>query len=71
MIVRILIAAVHTTVTVVVHGTIAHVELVHHIHYAHDDLGIMCSITVDLHVEDVSATCQIVIRSLDLGLMTG
>ena len=54
-----------------VHGTIAHVELVHHIHHAHDDLGIMCSITVDLHVEDVSATCQIVIRSLDLGLMTG
>ena len=70
MVVCILIAAVHAAVAVVVDGAVAHVELIHHIHHAHDDLRVMGGITVDLHVEDMSATRQVVIRCLDLSLMT-
>ena len=46
MVVCILIAAVHAAVAVVVDGAVAHVELIHHIHHAHDDLRVMGGITV-------------------------
>ena len=71
MVVGILVAAVHTTVTVVVHAAIAHVQLVHHIHHAHDYLWVVGGIAVNLHVEDMSATGHLMIGSLNLGLMTG
>ena len=54
-----------------VHRAITHVELVHHVHHTHDDLRVMRSVAVDFHVEDMSTACQVVIRCLHLGLMTG
>ena len=66
----ILMAAVHATVAVVVHRTIAHIEFVHQIDHLADSLRIVGSIAIDLDIEDVAATCQIVIRSLYLSLMT-
>ena len=69
MVVSILIATVHAAVTVVVHGAIAHVQLVHHIHHTHDNLWIMCGITVNLNVKDVTTTCHLMIGCLDFSLM--
>ena len=71
IIVGILVATIHTTVTVVVHRAVAHVKLVHHVHHAHDHLRIMGGVAVDLHIEDVSATRHLMIGSLHLSLMTG
>ena len=71
MVVGILVATVHAAVTVVVHGTIAHVELVHHIHDTHDHLRIVGSVAIDLHIEDVTAAGHLMIGRLDLGLVTG
>ena len=53
-----------------VHAPIAHIQLVHHIHHAHDHLGIVRGVAVDLHIEDMSAACQLMIGSLHLCLMT-
>ena len=71
MVVGILVATVHAAVAVVVHGAVAHVELVHHIHDAHDHLRVVGSVAVDLHIEDVTAAGHLMIGCLDLGLMTG
>lgn len=71
MVVGILITAVHTTITVVVYGAIAHIQLIHHIHHTHDDLGIMSGIAIDLDIEDMAATRQLMIRRLNLSLMAG
>ena len=71
MIVGILVAAVHTAVTVMIHRAIAHVELIHHIHHTHDHLWVMGGITIDLHVEDMTTTRHLMIRGLHLSLMTG
>lgn len=68
---RILISAVHTTVAVVVHGAVADVVLVHEVDNIGDCLGIVGRITVNFHIEDMSATGQGMIRSLDLCLVAG
>ena len=65
----ILVAAVQTAVAVVVHGTIAHVVLVHHVYHAGDDCWVVGSVAVNLYIEDVAATGQVVVRSLDLCLL--
>ena len=69
MVVGILVAAVHTAVAVVVHAAVAHIQLVHHVNHTHNHLWIVSSVAINLYVEDVSATGQVVIRSLNLGLV--
>ena len=70
MVVSILVSAVHASVTVMVHAAVAHVQLVHHVDYAHDDLWVVCGISVDLHVEDMSAACNLMVRCLHFCLMS-
>ena len=70
MVVGILIAAIHTAITVMVHATIAHIQLVHHVNNAHDNLWIVGGIAVDFDIENMTATRHLVIRSLDFGLMS-
>ena len=67
----ILIAAIHAAVACVVHRAITDVELVHHVHDVHDCLGVVCSIAVYLHVEDVAAAGQCMVWSLYLSLVQG
>ena len=71
MLVGILVAAVHAAVAGMVHTSVADVVLVHHIYDAHYSLGVVGSIAVYLHVEDVSAACEIVVGSLHLCLVQG
>lgn len=68
---RILISAVHTTVAVVVHGAVADVMLIHEVDNVGDCLGVVGCITVNFHIEDVSATGQGMIRSFNLRLVAG
>ena len=70
MIVSILITAVHAAVAVVVYRTISDVVTVHHVHHAHDYFRIVGSIAVNLYIEDVSASGQVVIRSFHFGLVS-
>ena len=62
-------ATVKATVAVVVNRAVTDVILVHHIHHAHYCLGVVCSVTVNLYIEDVATACEVMIRSLNLGLM--
>ena len=69
MVVGIFVAAVHTAVAVVVNAAVAHVQLVHHVNHAHNNLWVVCSVAVNLYVEYVSAASHIVVRSLNLSLV--
>ena len=69
--ISILISAVHATVTIVVHRTITHIQLVHHIYNIHDNLWVVSGITVDFNIEDVTTTSHFVVWSLYFRLMTG
>ena len=69
MVVGILVAAVHTAVAVVVNAAVTHVQLVHHVNHAHNNLWVVCSVAVNLYVEDVSAASHLVVRSLNLSLV--
>ena len=63
------VSAIHATVAVVVHRAVAYVVLVHEVYDVHYGLRIVCCIAVNLYVEDVSATCEIVVGSLYFGLV--
>lgn len=65
------VAALQTAVTVVVYRTVADVVLVHHVHYTHNDFRIVGGVTVYLHIEDVSAAGQFMIRSLHFRFVAG
>ena len=67
--ISILVAAVQTAVAVVVHRTVAHVVLVHHVYHACDDRRVVGSIAVYFYIEDVAATGQVMVRSLNLCLL--
>ena len=69
MVVGILVAAVHTAVAVVVNAAVTHVQLVHHVNHAHNNLWVVCSVAVNLYVEYVSAASHLVVRSLNLCLV--
>ena len=62
-------SAVHAAVAVVIDRAVADVVSVHQIHDIHYRLRIMCCVTVDLYIEDVSSSCESVVRSFDLGLV--
>ena len=68
---RILIAAVHASVAVVVYRAIADVVLVHEVDDIGYGLGVVSGIAVDFHIEYMTAACEFVIRRLDLGLVPG
>ena len=65
----ILETAVHAAVAVVVHRAVADVISVHKVNDRHDRLRIVGRVTIDLDIEDVSATCECVVWSLDLSLV--
>ena len=65
----VLVPAVEATVAVVVNRAVSDIVLVHHVHYAHDCLGVVCGVTVNLNVEDVSTACKVMIRCFNLGLV--
>ena len=65
----ILVTAIHAAVARMIYRTIADVELVHHVHDVHHSLGIVGGITVYLHIEDMSACGESMIRSLYLCLV--
>ena len=69
IVISIFITTINATVSVVIDRAIAHVILVHHIHNTHDDLWVMSGITIYFHVEDMAATCQVVIWSLYFSLV--
>ena len=69
VLVGILEAAVHAAVPVVVHGAVSHVVFVHEVHYCHDCLRIVGCVSVNFHIEDVAASCQAVVWSLDFSLV--
>lgn len=66
-----LVAAVEAAVAVVVDGTVADVVLVHQVHDAHDGLGVVGRVAVDLDIEDVTGVLVLVVRALDLRLVLG
>ena len=69
--VGILVAAVHTTVAIVVHRAVAHIEAVHHVNDIHDYLRVVRGVAVDFHIEDMTAAAQLVIGGFHLCLMAG
>ena len=60
----ILVTAIHATVACMVYRAVTDIELVHHVHDVHHGLGVVCGIAVYLHVEDMSAAGQRMVRSL-------
>ena len=52
-----------------VYTAVTHIQLVHHVNHAHNYLWVVGSIAVNLYVEDVSTTSQVVVRCLNLGLV--
>ena len=66
---RILETAVHASVSVVVYRAVSDFVFVHEVNDGHDCLRIMGCVSVDLNVEDVSTTCECMVRTLDLRLM--
>ena len=65
----VLIAALRAVVAVVVDRSITHVVLIHHVYDLHDALLVVGGVAVDLHIEDMAAARQFMIRSLHLGLV--
>ena len=66
----ILVSAIHATVAVMVDGTVTDIISVHKIHYITYGLWIVGGVAVNLHIEYVTASGKLVIRSLNLGLVT-
>ena len=67
----IFVSTLHATIAIVIHRAVTNVVLVHEIDDIHDSLRVVGSIAINLNIEDVSATSEVVIGSLDLGLMLG
>ena len=67
----IFIPAIHAAVTVMVDRTIAHIMLIHQVYNVHDGLGIVRSVAVNLYIEYVATTCQLVIWTFDTCLVLG
>ena len=63
---RILESAVHAAVAVVIDRAVTDVVSVHQVDDVHYRLRIMCCISVDLYIEDVSSSCESMVWSLDL-----
>ena len=66
---RILISAIHAAVTVMINRAVADIIFVHHVDNPHYHLWVMSGIAINLDIENMSASGQVMIRRLDLGLM--
>ena len=66
---RIFESAVHAAVAVVIDRAVTDVVSIHQVDDVHYRLWIMCGISVDLYIEDMSATGESVVRTLDLRLV--
>ena len=66
-----LVAAVHAAVAVVVYGAVAHVVFVHEVDEVHYGLRVVRGVAVNLDVEDVAASCEVVVRCFDAGFVCG
>ena len=71
ILIRILISAFGTVVAVMVYRSVTHVILVHEVNDLHDRFLVMGGIAVNLHIEDMSAAGHLVVRGLNLRLVTG
>ena len=65
----VLIAAVHAAVAVVINRAITDIILVHEVDNRRYSIGMMCCVTVDFHIKNVTATSHFVIRSFHFGFM--
>lgn len=68
--VGILISAERAVVSVMVDRAVSDIVFVHEVYNLADGLGIVCRISIDLHVEDMSSACEFVVRRLNLGFMS-
>ena len=66
----ILIAAVHTTVAVVVYRAIADIVLIHECYNIIDSLRIVCCVTIYFHIEYVTATGKFMIWGFNLRFLS-
>lgn len=67
---RVFISALHAAVAVVVDRAITDVVFVHQVNHIADCFRVVGCVTVDFDVEDVAASGQVVIWSLDFGLVS-
>ena len=67
----ILVAAIHTAVSVMVYRAISHVVAVHQVDDIGNGLGVVRGIAIDFDVEDVSASCERMVRTFNFSLMFG
>ena len=65
------VTAVHATVAVVVHRAISDVVLIHKIHDGGYGFRIMRCVAVYFDIEDMAASCECVIWSLDFRFVAG
>ena len=65
------VAAIDAAVAVVVHRAVAHVESIHHFNDTHDSLGVVGGIAVDFNIENMAATSEVVVGSLDFSFVAG
>lgn len=65
----VLVTAVHAAVSVMVDRAIAYIVLIHQCHYVIYSLRIVGGIAINFHIKDVAATGELVVRSLNLGLV--
>jgi len=63
------VAAIHTTHSRVINAAITDVQGIHHVDDVYDGLGVVGGITINLHVEDMSASGEGVIGSFYFSLM--
>ena len=67
----IFVTTIHASVTVVIDRAIAYVVLVHEVNDIHNSLRIVGSVSINLNIENMSATSEVVIWGLNLGLVLG
>ena len=65
------ISAIQAPVTVVVYRAVADIVFIHKVDDILYGLGIVGGISVNLHIEDVTASCQFVVRTFYSGFMRG
>ena len=67
----VLITAIQAPVSVVVNRAVADIVFIHKVDDILYGLGVMGSITVNFHIEDVAAACKLVVGTFYTGLMCG
>ena len=68
---RIFVAAIETTVAIVVDGAVTDVITVHHIDNLHDYFRVMGRVSIHFDIEDMASACHLVIGSFHFRLVAG